>query len=104
MFVTDEGVLYISDHLQHRMLRWPPGAVEGTVVAGGHGKGSMLNQLSDPSGLWVSSNGDVLIADFANHRVVKWPVSATTGVVVAGGHGAGDEAYQLNGPVSLVVD
>lgn len=104
IFVAESSDLYISDFANHRVQRWTPGAVEGTRVAGGNGRGSGLHQLNTPGGLFVAACGDVYIADSHNHRVVKWSAGAEAGVVVAGGHGRGRDAHQLNYPIDVKPD
>ena len=43
--MDDSGNIYIADQPNHRIMKWEPGATEGSVVAGGNGSGSGLNQL-----------------------------------------------------------
>jgi DNA-binding beta-propeller fold protein YncE len=77
---------------------------EIAIVAGGNGRGDLLNQLDYPSGIVVMSNGDVLVADLLNSRVQKWSPNAKVGVTIAGGNGSGNGANQLNFPRGLVID
>eukprot|EP00927_Polykrikos_kofoidii_P031788 TRINITY_DN27255_c0_g1_i3.p1 TRINITY_DN27255_c0_g1~~TRINITY_DN27255_c0_g1_i3.p1 ORF type:complete len:418 (-),score=74.90 TRINITY_DN27255_c0_g1_i3:351-1469(-) len=42
------------------------------VVAGGHGRGDKLCQLSRPMGLAVDASGAVVVADNGNGRLVRW--------------------------------
>ena len=37
LFVDTSGTLYIADRSNHRVLRWPKGAQQGTVIVGGNG-------------------------------------------------------------------
>tara|TARA_B100001063_G_scaffold63749_1_gene57786 strand:- start:374 stop:5122 length:4749 start_codon:yes stop_codon:yes gene_type:complete len=41
-----------------------------SLIAGNNGRGSDLNQLNEPHGLYLNS-GDLLIADGSNHRILK---------------------------------
>ena len=46
--------LLVADFENHRIMRWAPGATQGTVVAGGHGRGTPLSaggRLQPHSGL-----------------------------------------------------
>ncbi|CAF4502228.1 unnamed protein product [Rotaria sp. Silwood2] len=79
-------------------------AQNGTTVAGGHGKGSALNQLNDPRGIFVDDDMTIFIADWGNHRIMSWKVGAMIGQVVAGGNGPGDGMHQLNHPFDVIVD
>ncbi|CAM4813132.1 unnamed protein product [Rotaria magnacalcarata] len=44
----------------------------GITAAGGNGKGSALNQLNYPYGLYVDDDAAVYVVDSLNYRVVKW--------------------------------
>ncbi|CAE7942712.1 unnamed protein product [Symbiodinium sp. KB8] len=94
IFVTREGVLYVSDSGNNRIQKWTPGATEGVTVAGGNGKGSRLDQLQHPVGLHITEDSTIYIADYQNHRIMKWREGWQHGLVVAGGQGNGDELYQ----------
>ena len=65
------------------------GATEGVVVAGGNDRGTNLNQLNGPSGIFVDDDGSIYISEQVNDRIVKWLPGATAGIVVAGGNGKG---------------
>ncbi|CAF3596345.1 unnamed protein product [Rotaria sp. Silwood1] len=85
----------------HLNARWKP---NGVTVAGGNGKGTGINQLSMPSGLYVDDEQTIYVADRENHRIVEWKPGATSGQVVAGGNGAGSNANQLYQPFDVIVD
>ena len=61
--------MYVSDHNNHRVMKWNKGANQGIVVAGGQGKGSALTQLSHPQGLFVDTSGTINVIDARNDRV-----------------------------------
>ncbi len=83
-------------------MKWIPGALVGSIVAGGNGGGSGTNQLNLPDGLFLErTTSTVWIADTSNHRIVKW-ASPSSGVVVCGSYGSG--ATQFNYPGGLFVD
>eukprot|EP01012_Entosiphon_sulcatum_P013882 TRINITY_DN19065_c0_g1_i1.p1 TRINITY_DN19065_c0_g1~~TRINITY_DN19065_c0_g1_i1.p1 ORF type:complete len:540 (-),score=61.71 TRINITY_DN19065_c0_g1_i1:43-1635(-) len=85
IFITeDSSAIYISDRLNHRVVRWELGARAGVVVAGGNGKGSSLQQLSDPRGVWVLTDQDVYVSDFGNGRVVLWQQGSGTRIKTVG--------------------
>ena len=56
----------------------------GFTVAAGNGKGSQLNQLNCPTGIYVDDDQTIYIADRLNHRIVEWKSGTTSGNVVAG--------------------
>ena len=57
---------------------------EGTVVAGGNGKGSGLNQLNQPYGIFIDSSKTIYVADYRNYRVMKYAPGNTSGEIVGG--------------------
>ena len=73
-------------------------------MAGGHGEGNGLTQLSHPQGMFTDSLGTVYVADYGNHRLMRWSTERTEGAVIAGGNDRGAEANQLNSPVGLSFD
>ncbi len=85
----------------HPNAKWQQ---NGLTVAGGNGKGYEINQLSNPSGLYVDDDQTVYVADEWNHRIVEWKSDATSGEVVAGENGNGSRAHQLSYPTDLIVD
>ncbi len=61
--------VYISDYSNYRILKWPPGAVTGQVVAGGNGQGSGANQLYYPWNIAVDTQFTLYVADPGNRRI-----------------------------------
>jgi sugar lactone lactonase YvrE len=102
--MDNNGDLYVSDGRKCEVRRWRIGDQMGTVVAGGNGKGYHLNQLNDPSSVFVDEDRSVYVSDYFNHRVMKWIKGAKEGVVVAGGQGEGISLTQLSGPNVMAVD
>ncbi|CAF4279229.1 unnamed protein product, partial [Rotaria sordida] len=81
--------------------RW---AQKGVTVAGGHGKGSATNQLSQPHGIFVDDDQTIVIADYNNHRIIQWEMGDKNGQVVAGGNGQGNRWDQLDRPTDVLID
>ena len=79
--VDSSGNIYIADTQNNRVIKWAPGADEGTVVAGGNGAGSNLNQLNNPTDIHVDSSGNLYVLDTYNNRIVIWAPDATVGVL-----------------------
>lgn len=75
-----------------------------TTVAGGKGKGTLLNQLDFPAGVFVDASGNVYVADANNYRVMRWSPGDSVGVVVGGAGGDGNAPNQLRAPNSVWVD
>jgi hypothetical protein len=54
----------------------------GITVAGGNGRGSALNQLDDPKGIFIDDDDTIYIADANNNRAMKWTPGVSSGLVV----------------------
>ncbi|CAF5047187.1 unnamed protein product [Rotaria sp. Silwood1] len=102
--MDDNGSLYVVDVGKHEVRRYKIGDTQGTVVAGGNGKGNRLDQLSYPQYVFVDRDHSVYVSDWENHRVMKWEERAKQGIIVAGGQGQGNSLTQLNDPEGVVVD
>ncbi len=98
------GYLYVSDCAKHEVRRWKIGETNGTLVAGGNGKGNRFDQLSGPCYIFLDKDHSVYVSDRDNHRVMKWMKGAKEGIVVAGGQGAGNSLTQLHYPDGIIVD
>ncbi|CAF0986780.1 unnamed protein product [Adineta steineri] len=97
IFVDEEQSIYVSDHINHRVMKWRKDAKEGIIVAGGNGKGRSLNQLFYPQGVVVDDLGQIYVADLGNARVMRWCEGKEAGEVVVGGD-------QCIGPLGLSFD
>ncbi|CAM4898089.1 unnamed protein product [Rotaria socialis] len=102
--MDEQRYLYVSDHGKHEVRRYQLGEKNGTLVAGGNGKGDGLNQLNVPTYLFIDRDHSVYVSDNNNHRVMKWNKGAKEGIVVAGGQGYGDALTQLSFPNEIFVD
>ncbi|CAF1413516.1 unnamed protein product, partial [Rotaria sordida] len=102
--MDDQKYLYISDMVKHEVRRYQMGDKNGTLVAGGSGRGKDFNQLSGPIQIFVDRKQAVYVSDNSNHRVIKWNKGATEGIVVAGDQGQGQAVTQLASPRGLFVD
>ncbi|CAF4267389.1 unnamed protein product, partial [Adineta steineri] len=89
---------------RNEVRRWKQGEKEGTIVAGGNGKGNHLNQLNCPTHICVDEDHSIYVSDCDNHRVMKWMKGAIEGIVVAGGNGEGNRLTQLSYPQGVTVD
>ncbi|CAF3042751.1 unnamed protein product [Rotaria socialis] len=86
----EQRYIYISDYVKHEVRRYQLSEKNGTLVAGGNGKGNGLSQLNDPRYLFVDRQQNVYVSDNSNHHVMKWNKGAKEGIVVAGGQGRGN--------------
>ena len=104
IFIDGEETIYVSDRLNHRVMKWLKGASEGIVVAGGQGQGNSLKQLYSPEGLVVNEVGDIYVADWGSHRIMCWLLGLKEGRVVVDGNGEGKGSNQLTYPFGLSFD
>ncbi|CAF1592006.1 unnamed protein product [Rotaria magnacalcarata] len=102
--MDEQRYLYVSDWKNNEVRRYQGCDKIGILVAGGNGQGTGLNQLNNPTYLFVDRDHSVYVSDWDNHRVMKWNKGATEGIVVAGGHGAGSALTQLYRPLGVFVD
>ncbi|CAF1400014.1 unnamed protein product [Rotaria sordida] len=102
--MDDQRYLYISDPGKDEVKRYQIGDKNGTLVAGGNGKGADLNQLNEPTYIFVDQQQTVYVSDNNNHRVMKWNKGAKEGIVVAGGQSFGEALTQLSYPRGLFVN
>lgn len=102
------GTIYVTDKTNNRIQKFILGGNgTGVTVAGNKTAGIGLNQLNDPSGIWVTRDGQTLyVADYGNNRVMKWTIGATQGSVFAGSASgiAGSTNQLLNGPADVALD
>ncbi|CAF1410590.1 unnamed protein product [Adineta ricciae] len=84
IFVDENYSVYISDHKNHRIMKWRKGAQTGMIVAGG--------------------SGQICVGDCANHRVVCWNEGSSEGTIVAGGIGPGESSDKLSSPTGISFD
>ncbi|CAF1518086.1 unnamed protein product [Rotaria sp. Silwood1] len=102
--MDNKGYLYASDWIKNEVRRWKIGDKDGTLIAGGNGKGDNLNQLDAPGYIFVDKDYSLYISDWKNHRVMKWIKDAKEGIIVAGGNGPGNTLRQLASPRGVIVD
>ncbi|CAF1164924.1 unnamed protein product [Rotaria sordida] len=102
--MDDQRYLYISDYEKHEVRRYQIGDKNGAIVAGGNGQGARLNQLNEPSYIFVDQQQTVYVSDWNNHRIMKWNKGAKEGIVVAGGQRKGNALTQLSYSQGLFVD
>ena len=102
--IDEDETIYISDCLNHRVMKWRKCAKEGIIVVGGQGEGNSLKQLWYPSRIIVDQLGSIYVAEAGNHRIVRWLRDAKEGTIIAGGNNAGNQSNQFNYPADLLID
>jgi sugar lactone lactonase YvrE len=104
LIMDNNGYLYVSDYRRDEVRRWKINDTYGTLVAGGNGKGNHLNQLDNPTFIFIGEDHSIYVSDWNNDRVMKWVEGVQEGTVVVGGQSEGDTLSQLPGPHGLIVD
>lgn len=70
--ITANGVMYILDTYNYRVLKWQLGDPIGTVVVNGRGSGSTYDKIGLSYGLFVDSQFNIYVSENNNHRVTLW--------------------------------
>jgi hypothetical protein len=111
VYVDGSGSIYVADGDNNRILKFPSNSTastNGTVIAGGNGRGTALNQLGSVLLFtFDATTPNMYVSDVENHRILKFPTTGnatTNGLVVAGGNGAGAALNQLNFPTTARLD
>ncbi|CAF0937352.1 unnamed protein product [Adineta steineri] len=102
--IDKNGYIYVSDWENDEVRRWKQGDKKGKSVAGRNGKGNHLDQLNDPTNIFIDDDYSLYISDCSNHRVMKWKKDAKEGIIVAGGTSYGNSLRQLYYPQGVIVD
>ncbi|CAF1626914.1 unnamed protein product [Rotaria magnacalcarata] len=102
--MEENGSLYVVDFGNDEVRRYKKGESQGTVVAGGNGRGDRFDQLYGSQYVFVDRDHSVYVSDWGNHRVMKWMKGTKEGIIVAGGQGEGNGLTQLSYPEGVVVD
>ncbi|CAF1340167.1 unnamed protein product [Adineta steineri] len=98
--------LYVADSGNYRIMKYPSGSTgstTGTVVAGGNGAGSGVNQMNGPRNMVVDSNGNLYIVDGGNSRIQRWMQNANSSTTIVGGT-QGTASNQLSSPETALFD
>ena len=108
LMMNENGDLFVSDRENNAVKRWRKDEIgkggEGTIVAGGNNRGNKLNQLNEPTYIFIDREETIYVSDEWNNRVMKWYKGANEGIIVAGGQGQGNSLNQLYYPQGLVVN
>jgi sugar lactone lactonase YvrE len=68
--VDNTGAIYVSDTNNYRVVRLSNNIA--TVVAGGHGSGASLTQISTCYFIYVDASSNIYVSDYGAHRVTFW--------------------------------
>ncbi len=63
MYIDDDQTIYIADCVNHRIMKWKNGAINGQIVAGGN------DQLNLPTSVIIDKENDCfIICDKGNRK------------------------------------
>ena len=99
-----DNALYVADYSNNRVMKFPEGSLNGSIVAGTGIAGSIASRLNGPTGIHVDGLSNVYVADSQNYRVMFWANNATIGVKVAGTGSAGSTLSSFGIVSGLFVD
>lgn len=78
--------LYVADSGNNRILKINLQYNTGSNVAGGNGRGNLLNQLNYPRFFALSKSGNLFISDNSDtNRIVKWNANSLEGTKIIDG-------------------
>ncbi|CAF0727994.1 unnamed protein product [Adineta steineri] len=113
-FDSTDTYMYIVDHDNERIIRFPTNStsgVSGTIIAGGNGPNNTNTSLNSPFGVHYlpSVSTDLFITNNDGHSVIRWTPGAPSGVFVAEGDTStpnvpGSTSTLLYGPVGIKID
>ena len=86
------GGIYISDTRNYRIMYYPAGARNGTVVAGGNGQGLNNDQLGFQQSVYHDAvTNSLFIPQCDTNNIIQWSIGASNWTLIAG---------YLNGAIS----
>ncbi|CAF1185119.1 unnamed protein product [Rotaria sp. Silwood1] len=103
---TSSNSMYIANYGGHTIIKWIPGASNGSVAAGTSGEsGNTSSLLNSPLDVRVDQYQNIYVADSRNFRIQRFCVkNGNQGTTIAGGNGAGNSSIHLAQPRSLHFD
>ena len=101
------NTLYVSDYLNHRIMSYAPGTLNGTLLLGGNGSGFNNTQLRFPVGLHYDSlTNSLIIANILAHNIVRYTFGNNYWTLVAGNSSgySGSNSNSLFEPPDMTLD
>jgi sugar lactone lactonase YvrE len=76
--VDEDGILFIADTNNHRIVRWKRNAKQGQIIAGRKEPGNRTDQLIEPLAVSIDRTNDCLIiSEGRNRRIMRWSLAKT---------------------------
>ncbi|UJR34289.1 hypothetical protein I4U23_021693 [Adineta vaga] len=99
-----DNALYVADYGNHRVIKFPEGSANGSLVAGTGFPGNSFNQLDGPTGIHVDVSSNVYVADSRNYRIMLWKKNSSVGIKVAGTGASGTSLSDFGTVAGIFVD
>lgn len=97
--------LYITNAWSNTVMKWAPGAPNGTIVAGVHGGcGANATLLCSPMDVKIDHYQNIYVMDGHGHRVQMFCENSTTGITIAGMGTTGNGSKELHYARSIEFD
>ena len=99
--------IYVADRDNSRVMYFPVGVRNGTIVAGNNTAGVTPTQLNKPRSVYFDSiSNSITIANEDARNVVRWSIGASNWTLVAGGPGGvgGTASNRFNFPSDVILD
>ncbi len=78
IFVDPDGIMYILDTDNYRVMKYLPGQPLGFQVAGGSASGTTVDKIGTSYAIYLDDQSNIYISEYANHRVTLWTNGNTT--------------------------
>ncbi|CAF5066686.1 unnamed protein product, partial [Rotaria sp. Silwood1] len=72
IFVDLNGIMYILDTGNFRVVKWLPGQPLGFTVAGSGVTGTTLDKIGTSYAIYLDNQSNIYISEYGNHRITKW--------------------------------
>ena len=102
-FIDRDLSLYVTG-TTNLVMKWTPGAIEGTAVGAGSLSQHYRPQLISPQGIIVDQSGSVYVSDDFSGRILRLPQGGTRATVVVGENRSGNTSYQIDGGGDISFD
>lgn len=101
LLVDDQGLLWIADACNHRILTFQLDGPEPELVRHFGTAGSQPGQLQYPYGIGFDRDGTLLVAEYGNHRVQRFSIEGES--LEMWGR-PGNEPGEFSSPWALAID
>ncbi|CAF1509914.1 unnamed protein product [Adineta steineri] len=102
---TISKYMYITNSGAHTVMKWLPGASNGTVIAGVAGvSGSNATLLNSPRDIKLDAYLNIYVVDYNNNRTQLFCRNNSNGITITGNGAPGNAATTLSGPRGIAFD